>query len=140
MLCVANCPVVWKSKLQSQIATSSTHAEYIGLSSAMKDVIPLGNLLATVSKAVGLEDDHSTTFKTTVWEDNNGCRIIANLEPGWFTLASRWYDITLHRFRQCFSDRLTVERIDTENQWEDIFTKPLKSEIFQKIPKLVMDW
>ena len=140
VLNVANCPVVWSSKLQHQIATSSTHAEYIGLSSAMKEIIPLGNLLCTVSQAVGLPEDFNTTFKTTVWEDNNGCRTIANLEPGRFTPASKWYDITLHWFRSHLSDRVTVERIDTAMQWADMFTKPLKAEIFVKIRMLVMGW
>ena len=71
VLNVANCPVTWSSKLQRQIATSSTHAEYIGLSSAMREILPLGNLLATVSDAVGLPEDYKPTFKTTVWEDKS---------------------------------------------------------------------
>ncbi len=137
---IANCPVIWSSKLQHQIATSSTHAEYIGLSSAMKEIIPLGNLLCTVSRAVGLPEEFNTTFKTTVWEDNDGCRTIANLEPGRFTPSSKWYDITLHWFRSHLNERVTVERIDTTEQWADIFTKPLKSDIFRKIRKLVMGW
>jgi hypothetical protein len=140
VLNVANCPVLWSSKLQRQIATSSTHAEYIGLSSAMREIIPLGNLLGTVAEAVGLPEEYKTTFKTTVWEDNNGCRIIANLEPGRFTPASKWYDITLHWFRSFLSDRVTVERIDTDKQWADLLTKPLKADVFAKRRKLVMGW
>ena len=140
VLNVANCPVVWRSKLQQQIATSSTHAEYIGLSSAMKEIIPLGHLLATVSDAVGLPAEFKTTFKTTVWEDNNGCRIIANLEPGRQTPASKWYDITLHWFRSLLNDRVTVQRIDTDKQWADVLTKPLKAEVFIRVRKMVLGW
>jgi hypothetical protein len=137
---VANCPVVWKSKLQQQIATSSTHAEYIGLSTAMKEIIPLKELLVTVSQAVGLPQDFSTTFKTRIWEDNNGCRTIANLEPGRQTPASKWYDITLHWFRSHLNDRMTVERIDTDKQWADILTKPLKADVFSRVRKMVLGW
>jgi hypothetical protein len=137
---VANCPVVWKSKLQQQIATSSTHAEYIGLSTAMKEIIPLKELLITVSQAVGLPQDFSTTFKTRIWEDNNGCRTIANLEPGRQTPASKWYDITLHWFRSHLNDRMTVERIDTDKQWADILTKPLKADVFSRVRKMVLGW
>ena len=140
VICIANCPVIWRSKLQSQVATSSTHAEYIGLSTAMKEIIPLRELLSTVADAVGLPADCKTTFRTRIWEDNDGCRTIANLEPGRFTPASKWYDITLHWFRQYLTERVTVERIDTARQWADIFTKPLKCDVFVKIRKLVMGW
>ncbi len=39
------CPVSWASKLQSQIALSNTKAEYIAMSQAIRDVIPIMNLL-----------------------------------------------------------------------------------------------
>jgi hypothetical protein len=35
----ANCPVIWCSKLQSQVALSTMEAEYIALSQALRDVI-----------------------------------------------------------------------------------------------------
>jgi hypothetical protein len=38
---IANCPVIWKSKLQSCIASSTMEAEYNALSMAMRDVLPL---------------------------------------------------------------------------------------------------
>jgi hypothetical protein len=41
----AGCPVSWASKLQSQVALSTTEAEYIALSQALRDVIPVMNLL-----------------------------------------------------------------------------------------------
>ena len=37
----AGCPVLWSSKLQTEILLSTTESEYIALSSAMRDVIPL---------------------------------------------------------------------------------------------------
>jgi hypothetical protein len=41
----AGCLVSWVSKLQSQIALSTTKAEYITMSQALRDVIPIMNLL-----------------------------------------------------------------------------------------------
>ena len=38
---VGNCPVHWESKLQTEITVSTMEAEYIALSKAMKDLIPL---------------------------------------------------------------------------------------------------
>ena len=39
------CPIYWQSKLQTEIALSTTEAEYIALSTAMKQVIPMTYLL-----------------------------------------------------------------------------------------------
>jgi hypothetical protein len=39
------CPVSWASKIQSQIALSTTEAEYIAMSQALRDVILIMNLL-----------------------------------------------------------------------------------------------
>jgi len=41
LLQYAGCPIIWASKLQTEIALSSTEAEYIALSTAMREVIPL---------------------------------------------------------------------------------------------------
>ena len=40
----ANCPILWASKMQPQVALSNTEAGYISLSSALQDVISLMNL------------------------------------------------------------------------------------------------
>jgi hypothetical protein len=37
----AGCPVSWASKLQSQVALSTTEAEYIAMSQALCDIIPI---------------------------------------------------------------------------------------------------
>jgi len=41
----AGCPISWASKIQSQVALSTTKAEYIAMSQALCDVIPVMNLL-----------------------------------------------------------------------------------------------
>ena len=46
----AGCPILWSSKLQTEIALSTAEAEYIALSSAMREVIPLIGLLEDISK------------------------------------------------------------------------------------------
>ena len=45
VLMYANCPVLWCSKLQTEIALSTTEAEYIALSQSMREVIPFMTLL-----------------------------------------------------------------------------------------------
>jgi hypothetical protein len=41
----ANCPVIWASKLQSQVTLSTTEPEYIAMSMALCDAIPLMELI-----------------------------------------------------------------------------------------------
>jgi hypothetical protein len=74
----ASCPLLWSSKLQSEIALSTTEAEYIALFQATREIIPLRALLhefASIAKLiVGPTITHSTIFK-----DYKGCVELATL-------------------------------------------------------------
>ena len=41
VICHANCPIVWSSKLHTEIALSTVEAEYIALSHILREAIPL---------------------------------------------------------------------------------------------------
>ena len=45
----AGCPIVWASRLQTEICLSTTEAEYVALSTAMRELIPFQNLLNELS-------------------------------------------------------------------------------------------
>jgi hypothetical protein len=68
----ASWPILWSSKLQSEVALSTTEAEHIALSQSTRDLLPMLKLLLELSKAtmliVGSVIAHSTIF-----EDNKGC-------------------------------------------------------------------
>jgi hypothetical protein len=44
------CPIIWKSQLQTKTALSSTESEYTGLSYALRDAIPMMELLKEMKK------------------------------------------------------------------------------------------
>ena len=44
----ADGPVSWASKLQTQVALSTTEAEYIAMSSSLRDAIPIMHLMCSV--------------------------------------------------------------------------------------------
>eukprot|EP00957_Ditylum_brightwellii_P001829 141157-Ditylum_brightwellii.AAC.1 len=69
----ANYPIVWMSKLQTEIAMNMTEAEYIILSHAIRDAIPLMGLLNEIKRSVDIDMDKKAEFKCTVFKDNNGC-------------------------------------------------------------------
>jgi hypothetical protein len=68
-----NYPIIWTSKLQTTIALSLTESEYVALSLALRDVIPLMGLVKEM-QAFGF-DCHATTAPTVycrAFEDNSG--------------------------------------------------------------------
>ena len=49
-----NCPIIWASKLQSKISLSTTEAEYIDLSQAMREIIPMMGHLEQLEKTLNI--------------------------------------------------------------------------------------
>ncbi len=75
----AGCPVSWASKLQSQIVLSTTKAEYIAMSQALRDVISFMKLLQEMReqnfKVICIEP----YVYCKVFEDNVGALKLARL-------------------------------------------------------------
>jgi hypothetical protein len=46
----AGCPIIWGSTLQSEIALSTTEAEYLALSTALRQTIPIMRLVKEIKK------------------------------------------------------------------------------------------
>ena len=90
---IANCPVLWVSKLQSTVATSTMESEYTALSMALRAFIPLLAVVNSVVKGLEYSKSKQIEFKATVHEDNQGALILANLEPGRHTVRSKFYAI-----------------------------------------------
>jgi len=134
----ANCPVLWVSKLQTEIALSTTEAEYIALSQAMRDIIPMQTLLAEIAKLTKLKTG-KTTAHSTVFEDNKGCvELVAapKMRP-----RTKHIAIKYHHFREHVRRRnIQVQWIDTKSQLADIFTKPLAEPLFRSLREQLLGW
>ena len=73
----AGLPIIWNSKLQTEIALSSTEAEYIALSKALRQSIVIMNLLKECIQN-DLPIKHSKAkIKCTAFEDNQGALKLA---------------------------------------------------------------
>eukprot|EP00957_Ditylum_brightwellii_P035212 2670271-Ditylum_brightwellii.AAC.1 len=66
-----NRPIVWTSKLQTEIALNTTEAEHIAMSHAMREAILLMRLLNEAKGSININMDKKADFKCTVFEDNN---------------------------------------------------------------------
>ena len=134
----AGCPLKWCSKLQTEIASSMTEAEYIDLSQAMREVIPFMNLMVEVGDIFPLHNP-KPEFHCKVFEDNNSC--IRFAESPKFTPRTNHIAIRYHHFRKHVTDKtIYIFPIDTKDQLADISTKPLDRVIFRKLQWLIMGW
>ena len=134
----ADCPLHWISKLQSEVALSTTESEYIALSQAMRDVIPLIDLLDEIGEMLPI---YKPTPKVhcKVWEDNNGCISLATQQK--FSPRTKHIAVKYHHFREKVNDgTITVNAIDTKEQSADIFTKPLDESLFKYLRRKVSGW
>ena len=125
----ANCPLLWSSKLQTEIALSTAESEYIALSQAMRDVIPLIQLLTEINCIYPIQNP-DPIIKCKVYEDNESC--IAMSKTKRFSPRTRHIAIKYHHFRH-FVDKeiIQVLSIGTGDQIADILTKPLCEELFR---------
>ncbi|KAL7475458.1 hypothetical protein ACHAW6_001370 [Cyclotella cf. meneghiniana] len=105
----ANCLVILCSKLQSQMVLSTTEAEYIALSQALCDVIPVMSLL-------GKMREHK--FNIILLER------LLKLRP-----QRKYINVCYHHFREHVrKDLIKIYPIDTQDQIADMLTKPLPLE------------
>ena len=137
MLC--GCPLLWKSQLQTLVSLSTMEAEYIALSTSMRDLVPLRQLVEEIAIAIDATERLVVRTHSTVFEDNNGALALANLPR--LTPRSKHIAVRMHWFREHVrSGQIHVVKVDTKAQIADIFTKGLTREAFERIHHLLMGW
>lgn len=138
MIKYCNCPIVWLSKLQTEIALSTTEAEYIELSQSMREVIPMMQLMEEVHNYMDIPL-RKPIVKCTVFEDNNGALELAKtpkMRPRTKHIALKY-----HHFRIFVTQgKIDVLPIDTSQQIADIFTKPLSRDLFERLRHMLNGW
>ena len=133
-------PVLWGSKLQTEIALSTMEAEYIALSMSMRELIPAQETIKEIAAGLGIERDETSTI-SKVWEDNEGCLLLANSPMPKVTPRSKHFGVKYHWFREKVDGKtIQILPIDTKEQIADIFTKGLKKAEFENKRKLLVGW
>jgi hypothetical protein len=72
VICCAGCPMFWQSKLQAEIAFSTAEAEYIALLQALRETLPMTNLVQEMNVIFPLYLP-KPKFVLKVWEDKQSC-------------------------------------------------------------------
>ncbi len=129
----AGCPVIWSSKLLTKITLSTTEAEYVSLSSSLRQVIPLISLLEELHKVMNSTYLKPTTVHCTIFEDNIGALKLARVPT--MRPRTKHIGLKMHHFREHVrNSTITPVAIDTKEQPADIFTKPLAKDALQYTP------
>ncbi len=120
----AGCPISWASKLWSQVALSTTKAKYIAMSQALRDIIPIMNLL---------QEMRGQDFKVIcaepyvyckAFEDNLGAVELARLPK--LRPRTKHINVCYHHFCKHVHKRLIkIFPINTKDQIADALTKAL---------------
>ena len=134
----ADCPVVYISKLKTEIALSTAESEYIALSQAMRDIIPLIQLLTEIG-CIWPVINPEPKIRCKVFEDSESYIAIAKSQQ--FSPRTIHIAIKYHHFRHYVENAIVeILPIDTKNQTADIFTKPLTEEIFTCLRMKLCGW
>ena len=138
---VADCPVLWKSSLMSEIATSTMEAETVLLAMCCRELFPVIDLVEQVGSAVGLPPKERAKMHVTIHEDNAGALILAKTIPPQATPRSKHYAIKTHWFReQIIIRKISIIKCPTLEQLGDIFTKCIPQAQFEYLRKKLMGW
>jgi hypothetical protein len=134
------CPVLWCSKLQTEIALSTAEAEYIALSQATREILPFINLLKEVNKFMDLRLSQAEMY-CKIHEDNTSCITIAESKK--FSPRTKHISLKYHWFRSFLSGTkrlLSIHHVSTKEQTADILTKPLDEPLFVHHRKRSNGW
>ena len=122
------------------LTLSTTEAEYVALSTTLRDMIYILQLTTKIkSNGFNVPTPGPTKVTCRIFKDNAGTLELANnlkLRP-----QTKHITIPYHHFRHhVAAGTIKIEKISTEHQVVDTFTKPLPLATFQYLRKLLMGW
>ena len=135
-----NCPIVWQSRLQLETTLSSTAAEYVAFSMAMKELLPMRRLILEIASKLDIPSISTSLVRSTVFEDNQAWLSLVNVPK--MSPRNKYLALKYHWFREQIGESkgIVAKYISTHSQQADLFTKGLAPTPFKAIRKLLMGW
>ncbi len=136
VICLANCPVLCKSRLQTEIVLSTMEAEYIALSTSCRDLFSLVDITNEICSIfdVDLVVSETAGMHIKIHEDNVGALALGKLEPCRMTPCSKHYEIKYHWFHKHIGPwKIQLVKISSEDQLGNLFTKGLSGAKFSRL-------
>ena len=139
MVTFSNCPLLWVSKLQTEISLSALHSEYVELSQYVRVLLPLKSIIKEVIDNLVIDSENlKFVSKSTIYEENNGAIVVATSPRTYPT--SKHIAVKYCWFRQNVGKEFVIRKIEPENQKAYIFTKGLQCQIFVRVRQLLCGW
>jgi hypothetical protein len=135
----AGCPIYWQSKLQTEVALSTTEAEIISLSMALKTTIPLMEITKEMRRYGFQVLSTIPTVHCKLFEDNSGAIELATNKK--VRPRTRYMNVKWFHFRHyCDSGEISILPCSSERMTADYLTKPLDAASFNRHRKTVNGW
>ena len=105
------------------------------LSHSVRALLPLKSLIKEVIYNLGIDSEKLNFVpSSTIYEENNGAIFVAKIPT--MNPTSKNIAVKYHWFRQHVGKEFVVQKIESENQKSDIFTKGLQGQISVRITSL----
>jgi len=120
----AGCPVTWASKIQTEVALSTTEAELIAMSEGLITAIPLINLIEEmIEQRIG-KFNSCARVHCKVFEDNAGTITIATMPK--IRPRTKYINGIYWHFREHLDQgKMSIHAVSNKDQLADLLTKPL---------------
>jgi len=137
VLTLFGCPVLWSSKLQTDITLT---AEHVAFSMSMHELLPMQVLLQEIGTKLRLAHIQQSMVRSTAFEDDMSTMSLINVPK--MSTQNKHLSLKCHFFQsQIDIDKgIVVKYIKTTEQRADTFTKVLAQTQFEIIRKLLMGW
>jgi Reverse transcriptase (RNA-dependent DNA polymerase) len=133
----AGCPVVWSSRLQTEIALSATEAEYVALSQGLREVTALFGIIQEIKDIHTIINSSIPTIHCNAFEDNAGAIEMAKCPK--MRPRTKHLNIKYHHFREAVPDgKIEINYVKSKLQIADLLTKALIVRLFVFLRTMVM--
>ena len=144
ILTFAGVPLIWKSQIIKEICLSTLHAEYVGLTTAVKTMIPLKSLIKIILDHLGLLINQPE-IHCSVFEDNQGAYLLATNQR--VSPRTKYFNVKYHFFWQFIyhpiknpNGWLVIFKCPTDLMNADYLTKGLPPEVHESNRLRVQGW
>ena len=135
----AGLPIIWNSKLQTEIPLISMEEEYIALSKALRQSIVIMNLLKECIQNDLLIKHSKAEIKCTAFKDNQEALKLAYTPK--LQSQTQLINIKYHHFwQEVESGNIMLSKVNMVDQWADILTKPMEEKKFTRLREKVIRW
>jgi hypothetical protein len=123
---------------------STLEAEYSALSSSLRALIPIRELIFEVAEIIALPHELVTLIVSTVFEDNQGAYLLVTTHR--ITARTKYFLVKYHHFwifvtmENKNKRKIWISKVLTDRQGVDFLTKGLSRVLFENNRKMILGW